>query len=125
MLLIQYFLSILKKHKIRFIACILGLGIGFGAVFAISAYTNIMDKTINDVFFLEDQSCMILERGSSIIKLIPTESEIPENVIDDIKNQSGVISAFPLIFKSAVSEIDTSKKKSEKKMGSEKSSLLD
>ncbi len=99
MYLIQYFFSQFRHHKFRFIACILGYGIALGTIFSIASYTDLIDRTINRFYFVENNSVMIMEKGSNIVQLIPFESHIPENITTTLTLIPGVLFSIPVIFK--------------------------
>ncbi|MHA1521968.1 MAG: ABC transporter permease [Promethearchaeota archaeon] len=96
---LTYFLSIFKKNKMRYIACILGFGMALGAVFGVSAYTSVLDETVNRFYFLEENSFMLLGRGTNLVQIIPFESEFPDNVSTELLKIPGISYTIPVIFK--------------------------
>jgi ABC-type antimicrobial peptide transport system permease subunit len=99
MRLTTYFFSIIRRHKGRYAACIIGFGVGLAAVFGISAYTALLEETVGKFYFIDDTSFMVISKGTTAIQIIPFESEIPENVTDFLEEQTGVFYTFPMIFK--------------------------
>ncbi|MHA1673364.1 MAG: ABC transporter permease [Promethearchaeota archaeon] len=95
----MYFLSIFRKNKMRYIACILGFGVALGAVFGVSAYSSILDETVNRFYFLEEDSFMLLGKGTNVVQIIPFESEFPENVSTELLKIPGISYTLPVIFK--------------------------
>ncbi|TFH28424.1 MAG: hypothetical protein E4G98_05360, partial [Promethearchaeota archaeon] len=83
----------------RYLACILGFGVALGAVFGVSAYTSVLDETVNRFYFLEDDSFLLLGKGANVMQIIPFESEFPENVSAEIMKIPGIIYTLPVIFK--------------------------
>ncbi|MHA1777283.1 MAG: ABC transporter permease [Promethearchaeota archaeon] len=95
----NYFFSIFKKHKIRYFACILGFGVSLGAVFGISAYSALLDDSVNRVYMMSENSYMVMAKGTNVVQVLPLESQIPDNISDIILNFPGVIYTLPVIFK--------------------------
>lgn len=104
MYLIHYFFSQFRHHKFRFIACILGYGVALGTILSIASYTDQMDRAIDQFFFVENNSVMVIERGVNIIQLIPFESQIPENITDSLSLIPGILFSVPIIFKNLANE---------------------
>ncbi len=96
---LTYFLSIFRKNKMRYLACILGFGVALGAVFGISAYSSVLDETVSRFYFLEENSFMLLGKGTNVVQIIPFESEIPENVSTELLKIPGISYTLPVIFK--------------------------
>lgn len=94
-----YFFSIFKKHRMRYFACILGFGVALGAVFGVSAYSSVLDETVNRFYFVEENTFMLLGKGANVIQIIPFESEVPDNVSDYLMEQPGIVYTLPVIFK--------------------------
>ncbi|WP_457559318.1 ABC transporter permease [Candidatus Harpocratesius sp.] len=99
-----YFFSVFKKHKARYFACILGFGVALGAVFGVSAYSAILDDTVNRFYFLEDNSYLVLSKGTNVLQIIPFESQIPDNVSISLLENAGVTYTLPIIFKNFSNE---------------------
>jgi len=97
--LTKYLISFIKKYKIRYIACIIGFSVALGAIFATSSYSEVLNSSMNRLFFVKDENFMILSKGSSIIQIIPYDSKVTENVSETLIEIPGVNFAFPLIFK--------------------------
>ncbi len=97
--LTNYFISFIKKYKIRYIACIIGFSVALGAVFATTSYSEMLNSSMNRMFFIKDNNFMILSKGTSIIQIVPYESKVSENVSDIFDEIPGLNNAFALIFK--------------------------
>ena len=97
--LTRYLISFIKKYKIRYIACIIGFSVALGAVFATTSYSEMLNSSMNRMFFIKDNNFMILSKGTSIIQIVPYESKVSENVSDIFDEIPGLNFAFPLIFK--------------------------
>ena len=70
-----------------------------GAVFATTSYSEMLNSSMNRMFFIKDNNFMILSKGTSIIQIVPYESKVSENVSDIFDEIPGLNFAFPLIFK--------------------------
>lgn len=101
MRLIGYFFSILRKNWLRFAACILGFSVALGAVFAISTFTDMSDRTMRRFFMVDSSSLLILSKGVSIVQVIPFNSRVPESIIPSLYEIGGVQYVLPLQFKEA------------------------
>lgn len=97
--LTSYFFSIFREYKTRYIACIIGFGVALGAVFAVNAYTSLLDDTVQQFYFIDDNSFMVLAKGSNVLQIIPFDSEIPDNVSNALEEEPGVVMTVPMIFK--------------------------
>lgn len=95
----NYFISIFRKHKIRYLACILGFGVSLGAVFGISAYSALLDDSVNRVYMIGENSYMVMAKGTNVIQVLPVESQIPENVSELLLSSPGILFSVPVIFK--------------------------
>ncbi len=104
MYLIQLFFSQIRQHKIRFIACILGFSVALGTIFTINSYTEQFSNAINRVYFVEQNSVIIMEKGVNLIQQIPFESRIPENITTSLSLIPGVSYSIPVIFKNLANE---------------------
>ncbi|QEE14362.1 ABC transporter permease [Promethearchaeum syntrophicum] len=97
--LTKYLISFIKKYKIRYIACIIGFSMALGAIFATTSYSEMLNSSMNRLYFVKDDNFMILSKGTSIIQIIPYDSKVTENVSHTLDEIPGVNFAFPLIFK--------------------------
>ncbi len=97
--LTTYFFSSFRDYKSRYLACIIGFGVALGAVFAVNAYTTLLDDTVKDFYLLDENSFMVIAKGSNVIQIIPYESQIPENVSEALSDQEGIVFSFPMIFR--------------------------
>jgi len=97
--LTRYLISFIKKYKIRYIACIIGFGVALGAMFATTAYSEMLNQSMNRLYFVKDDNFMVLSKGTSIVQIIPYDSKVTENVSETLDEIPGVNFAFPLIFK--------------------------
>ena len=95
----KYLISFIKKYKIRYIACIIGFGVALGAMFATTGYSEMLNSSMNRLYFVKDDSFMILSKGTSIIQIVPYDSRVTEDVSQTLDEIPGVNFAFPLIFK--------------------------
>ncbi|MHA1857027.1 MAG: ABC transporter permease [Promethearchaeota archaeon] len=95
----KYLIGFIKKYKIRYIACIIGFSVALGAVFATSSYSEMLNQSMNRLYFVKDNNFMILSKGTSIIQIVPYDSKVSENVSELLDEITGVNFAFPLIFK--------------------------
>ncbi len=105
--LTNYFISFIKKYKIRYIACIIGFSVALGAIFATSSYSEMLNQSMNRLYFVKDNNFMVLSKSTSIIQIVPYDSKVSENVSQTLVDIPGVNFAFPLIFKNFGNESQT------------------
>ena len=97
--LTRYLISFIKKYKIRYIACIIGFSVALGGMFATTAYSEMLNQSMQRMYFVKDNNFMILSKGTSIIQIVPYDSKVSENVSQTLYEIPGVNFVFPLIFK--------------------------
>ena len=97
--LTKYLISFIKKYKIRYIACIIGFSVSLGAIFATTSYSELLNSSMNRLYYVKDNNFMILSAGTSIVQIVPYDSKVPQNVSETLIEMPGVNFAFPLIFK--------------------------
>ncbi|MHA1511687.1 MAG: hypothetical protein ACTSRX_08205, partial [Promethearchaeota archaeon] len=105
--LTRYLISFIKKYKIRYIACIIGFSVALGAIFATSSYSEMLNQSMNRLYFVKDNNFMVLSKSTSIIQIVPYDSKVSENVSQTLVDIPGVSFAFPLIFKNFGNESQT------------------
>lgn len=97
--LTRYLISFIKKYKIRYIACIIGFSVALGAVFATTSYSEMLNQSMNRMYYIKEDNFMVLSKGTSIVQMIPINSKVSENVSQTLYEIPGVNFVFPLIFK--------------------------
>jgi len=73
--------------------------VALGALFATTAYSEMLNQSMNRLYFVKDDNFMVLGKGTSIVQIIPYDSKVSENVSQTLDEIPGVNFAFPLIFK--------------------------
>ncbi|GAB4326737.1 MAG: ABC transporter permease [Promethearchaeota archaeon] len=97
----KYLFSSIGRYKYRYAACVLGFSAALATVFVMSAYSELLNKSVNRFFMVGSNTVLVLSEGTSVVDVVPFGSRVQESVASDVEEVLGVRAVVPLIFKEA------------------------
>jgi len=97
--LINYILKGIKKKKIKYFACIFGFSVAISSIFVLTSFSINLDQSINQLYLTNQNTILIIEKGTSLFQVIPYGSIVNKNLTEQFREIPGVSFSLPLIFK--------------------------